>query len=355
MKQGLRKIIGMIVLICMMCGMTFSMTACTKKADNDGKLSIVTTLFPQYDFAKQIAGNKANVTLLLSPGMEAHSYDPTPADIVEINESDLFIYTGENMETWAAKIIKSLEKDVKVLDVSEGIELTQTEDEHDEHNDEDAAEESVESESNAGESEHEESEHEEAEHEESESDGHTHSHIYDPHIWTSPVMAKQMVENILEGLIAIDPENEDYYRENAANYLTQLDELDAEIRNVVDGADIKTIYFADKFAMYYFVQEYGLDYVSAYDSCSSETEPSAKLVAQMVEEVKKSNAPAIFYAELSNHKAADTISQETGTEALLLHSCHNVSKDEFESGATYISLMKQNITNLKKGLYVSEN
>lgn len=330
MKTYIRKFLCMTVIFTMLMGMA----ACTTSSKTGGKLSIVTTLFPQYDFAKQIAGDKAEVTLLLSPGIEAHSYDPTPSDIVKINESDLFIYTGEYMETWAAQIIKSLEKDVTILDVSEGIELTRSEDEH--------------GEINHDETEHTEDEHNEEQVEERHSD---HNHVFDPHIWTSPVIAKQMVENILKEIIAIDSENEDYYRENANNYLAELEELDTSFRQVVENADIQTLYFADKFAMYYFTSEYGLSYVSAYDSCSSETEPSAKLVAKMIDEVKEDNAPAVFYAELSNHKAADTISKETGTKELLLHSCHNVSKDEFKNGATYISLMKQNLENLKIGLY----
>ena len=317
----MNKLTKKLIIIAVSCLIIMSLTSCgTKKKDN-GKITIVTTLFPQYDFAKQIAGDKANVTLLLSPGIEAHSYDPTPSDIVDINESDLFIYTGDNMETWASKIIASLEKNVNILDVSTGIKLTKTEEEHE------------------GEEEHED------EHEDE------HEHIYDPHIWTSPVNAKIMVQNIIDELVEIDPDNGDYYKKNGEAYLNELTELDSDFRETIDNADIKTLYFADKFAMYYFVNEYGLDYVSAYDSCSSETEPSAKLVAKMVDAVKADSAPAVFYAELSNHKAADTISKEAGTKELLLHSCHNVSKDEFKSGATYISIMRQNLENLKEGLY----
>ncbi|MDE7432008.1 MAG: zinc ABC transporter substrate-binding protein [Lachnospiraceae bacterium] len=311
-KQYRKNILCIAMIIVMITGLT----ACVGTSKKEGKLSIVTTLFPQYDFAKQIAGDKAEVLLLLSPGIEAHSYDPSPSDIVKINESDLFIYTGEYMETWAAQIIKSLEKDVNILDVSKGIKLELTEED-----------------------------------EEQEEGYDTHNHVYDPHIWTSPVMAGQMVENILNELIKIDAENEEYYRKNAQDYLAELSELDREFRQTVEQADIKTLYFADKFAMYYFTREYGISYISAYDSCSSETEPSAKLVADMIDKVKRDNAPAVFYAELSNHKAADTISKETKTKSLLLHSCHNVSKEEFKNGATYISLMKQNLENLKAGLY----
>lgn len=296
-----------------------STSACGRleKRDPD-KLFIVTTLFPQYDFAKHIVGDKGEVKLLLSPGLEAHSYDPAPADIVDINESDLFIYTGDEMETWAADIIKSLERKTDILDVSEGIDLVKEEHNHEEHD-----------------------------HEEHNKE---HEHIYDPHIWTSPVNAMIMVENILDELIRIDGENEDYYRENADKYLKELEELDKDIREVVDNSQIKTIFFADKFAMYYFVNEYGLEYISAYDSCFAETEPSAKLVASIIDEVRECNATAIFYAELSNHKSADTISEETGSKALLLHSCHNVSKKEFRNKETYLSLMRKNLENLKTGL-----
>ena len=326
-EESMKKVLDKLIIFTLICIMVVPLSACGRKSIDDDRLLIVTTLFPQYDFTRQIAGDKADVKLLLSPGMEAHSYDPTPSDIASINESDLFIYTGDNMETWAAKLIKGLEKDVNVLDVSKGVDIIKTEDEEGHHHDED-----------------------EEEH------GHEgHNHIYDPHIWTSISNAKIMVSNIVDELVQIDAENADYYRKNADKYLEQLTELDNEFKEVVRNSDVKTIYFADKFAMYYFVHDYGLNYVSAYDSCSSETEPSAKLVAKMIDEVKENNAPAIFYAELSNHKAADTISEETNTKEYLLHSCHNISKDEYKKGVTYISLMKQNLENLKKGLNYNGN
>lgn len=319
LRSRLKKITCIVIII----NLIFSVSACSVSSKNNGKLNVVTTLFPQYDFAKQIVGDKGTVELLLSPGIEAHSYDPTPADIIKINECDLFIYTGENMEVWAADIIESLENEVNVLNVSEGIELIKSEEDN----------------------------HEDTEIHEEDADNHKgHNHVYDPHIWTSPAIAKQMLNNILEEIVKEDPENEAYYRENADNYSKQLDELDSQFRTLADEADVKTIYFADKFAMYYFVKEYGFSYASAYDSCSAETEPSAKLVAKMVDEVKKNGVKAIYYAELSNHKAADTISKETKSDKLLLHSCHNVSKDEFNKGVTYVSLMKQNLENLKVGL-----
>ena len=168
--KKMKKFLDKLIIFMLICTMVLPLSACGRKSKDDGRLLIVTTLFPQYDFTRQIAGDKANVKLLLSPGMEAHSYDPTPSDIASINESDLFIYTGDNMETWAAKLIKGLEKDVNVLDVSKGVDIIKTEDEEGHHH----------------------SEEEEEEH------GHEgHNHIYDPHIWTSISNAKIMVSNIV--------------------------------------------------------------------------------------------------------------------------------------------------------------
>lgn len=287
------------------------------------KVKIVTTLFPQYDFARVIGGDKVDVKLLLPAGMESHSYEPTPADIIEINKADLFIYTGESMEQWAHSIIESVDSDsVHVLDVSKNVPLlepnTVVEDEH-HHEDE-----------------------EEAQH--SEHDG--HHHTYDPHIWTSPKNAMIMVNNILEALCEVDPENQAYYETNATDYLNELNTLDAEFEEVVANAKRDTIYHGGRFAMQYLTHDYGIHYVSA----PFEAEPSAALVAQMIKEIKENNIPVIYYEELVDPKIAKMISEETGAQMLLLHSCHNVSKDDFNNGASYLSLMKQNVQNLKVGL-----
>lgn len=315
------KIRQILMIVTMSTLLVTGLTACAgsqSEKDNGDKITVVTTLFPQYDFTKQIAGDYADVELLLPPGVESHTFEPTPSDIITINKADLFIYTGKYMEAWAEQIIEGLDTDsVNVLDVSKNITLVKTEDEH-------ASEEEVE------------------------------EHEYDPHIWTDPMNAKIMVENILAELIAIDPEHKDEYTKNAQNYLAQLDELDQEIRDVVNKATIKTIFFGGRFALYYFAKEYNLDYIAAYDSCSSETEPSARLVADIVTQMKEKHAPVIFYEELVNPKAAETISQEVGAKTLLLHSCHNVSKEDLKKGVTYISLMKQNVENLKIGLAVKE-
>ena len=296
------------------------------------KLQIVTTLFPQYDFARVIGGDKVDVTLLLPAGMESHSYEPTPADIIKINKADLFIYTGESMEQWAHSIIESVDSnEVYVLDVSKNVPLLApnsiVEDNHD-HEDEN----------------HDHDAEVEVGHDHSEGDG--HNHTYDPHIWASPKNAMIMVNNILEALCEVDPENADYYKDNANAYLAELEELDHELEDVVTNAKRDTIYHGGRFAMQYLTNQYGIHYVSA----PFEAEPSAALVAQMIKEIKEQNIPVIYYEELVDPKISQMISDETGAKMLLLHSCHNVSKEDFNNGVTYLSLMKQNVENLKVGL-----
>ncbi len=310
---------------------------------SDKKLKIVATLFPQYDFARQIAGEYADVTLLLPPGMESHSYDLRPADMIEIKESDMFIYTGKYMETWAQTIIDSLDDSVMVVDVSEGITLEKEEDyfvdELDEHDHD-----------------HDDADEHEHDDDEEDNDGHSghshegHSHEYDPHIWTSPVYAMQMVENIADALIAEDAEHAQEYRQRADEYIDKLKELDAAFRQVSEESEHKTIYFGGRFAMTYFVREYGFGCVSAYHDCSAESEPSISSVMKMIDEIKESGAKAVFYEELVDPKVARTIAEETGVKLLLLHSAHNVSREEYQNGVTYLDLMWQNVKNLKEGL-----
>lgn len=297
------------------------MTSCASDSsgfsDDSGKIKISATLFPQYDFARQIAGDKAEITLILPSGMDSHSYEPTPSDIININKSDLFIYTGEYLESWANDIVGDIDTDkTHVLDVSSGIQLVKEEDEH-HHDDEDEE---------------------------------GHHHEYDPHIWTSPVIAMQMADNIAEALCETDSINSDYYKQNAENYKKQLQELDSEFKEIVADGKRNTIYFGGKFALYYFTQEYGLDYVSAFDSCSGETEPSAKVMSEMISSIKENNIPVIYYEEIAEPTVANMIADETGAKPLLFHSCHNVTPEDFKNGTTYIDLMKQNAVNLREGL-----
>ncbi len=328
MKQILKKLLTICITIAVV-GSTCGCGMGKYSELDESKLLIVTTLFPQYDFARQIAGDNAEVVLLLSPGVEAHDFEPTPSDIILINKADLFIYTGDEMEPWVATILESVDNpDLNILDVSQGIELICEEENH-EHN-------HVHDEENIifGESEH----------------SHDHSHSADPHIWTSPVNAMKMVESIEQAIIELDGDNAAYYGENAHSYIHELEEIDAALRDIADNASTHTIYFGGRFAMAYFAEEYDLNYAAAFDSCQAESEPSARLIVKIIEKMREDGAKYVFYEEMTDPKAARIIAEEIGGEILLLHSCHNVSKTEMEEGATYLSLMWQNVENLRKGL-----
>lgn len=327
---------------------------CAKEGGNDGdtqrdsdkKIKIVATLFPQYDFARQIAGDYADVTLLLPPGMESHSYDLRPADMIEIRESDMFIYTGKYMEVWAQTIIDSLDDSVMVVDVSDGITLEKEEDYFvDEH----IAHEHITHEDTDEDDEH--GAHEDDEHDSHAGHSHSgHTHEYDPHIWTSPVYAMQMVENIVDALMEKDPQHAEEYRQRADEYIDKLAEVDAAFRQVSEESARRTIFFGGRFAMTYFVREYDFDCVSAYHDCSAESEPSISSVMRMIDEIKESGAKAVYYEELADPKVARTIAEETGVKLLLLHSAHNVSRQEYENGVTYLDIMWNNVEKLKEGL-----
>lgn len=276
----------------------------------DSKIKVVATLFPQYDFVRQIGRDKVDVTLLLPPGTETHTYDPSPKDIVSINESDLFVYTGENMEPWADTISSSIEGDVKVLDVSKNIEHIESGHEHE----------------------------------------FVHEHEYDPHIWLDISNAKKMVDNILEMLINIDVKNASYYTQNAKIYKEKLDKLDNKYYDVINNSKRNIVCFGDKFAYMYFLKRYSLDYITAYDSCSAKSEPSVSKILQIENRIKKENIPVIFYESLSEGTVAKSIAKDMNIKALIFSSVHTVSSEYIQNGATYISVMEENLYNLKIAL-----
>lgn len=305
---------------------------CSGEHAND-KVTVVATLFPQYDFARQIAGEYADVVLLLPPGMESHSFDPKPSDMVTISKSDVFIYTGEYMESWAHTIVESLGDKTVVVDASHGIELVREEHFGVEHDHD-----------------HEHDNYADEDHHDHDREPGGHIHEFDPHIWTSPVYAMKMVDNIVRGLCEADEAHADYYMSNAKKYKEELSKLDEDFRQFSQGLSERTLFFGGRFAMTYFVREYGFDCISAYPDCSAESEPSIQAVMEIIEEIKWHGAKAVYYEELTDPKVARTIAEETGVKLLLLHSAHNVSKEDFDSGVTYIDLMRQNLANLKEGM-----
>lgn len=316
--------------------------SCSNQKVDDDKITIVTTLFPQYDFAKQIVGDKCEVILLLPPGTDSHSYEPTPRDIINISEADMFIYTGDIMEAWAQTILDAVDnEDLKVVDVSKDIELLETGEVLHEHNHNEEFEED----------EHEHSHEHSHEHEESEDGfGHSHSHDIDPHFFTSPHNAMIMMNTILKEVVELDGDNEDYYVKNYETYLKELEAVDERLHEICESAENKTLYFGGKFAMLYFVNDYHLSYVSPFASCAHESEADPKSIVDIIECMNEHDAKAVFYEELADPKVAKIIAEEVDGETYLLHSCHNVSKDDLEKGVTYVDLMNQNADNLEKGL-----
>ena len=326
-----KNVIFLIIVIAIFAVMVGVITAITnKKQSKTDKIEIVATLFPQYDFAKQIGGEKVKVTLLLPPGTESHAYEPTPKDMVTINNSNLFIYTGKEMEPWADEIVAGMKDNVNVLDLSTTVSLINSEEFEEEHEDEDT--------------EHEHGEEEEHHHE------HEHEHSYDPHIWLDPRNAAQMVDKIKDELCRIDPENADYYAANARKYKEEILNLDAEFENVVKESESKKLAFGGAFAYAYFVERYGLEFESAYESCGENVEPSTAQVKKVIDYINKNNIPVVFYKEYTNGNVARTISESTNAKMLVFNTVHNVSKDEINNGATYVSIMRQNLENLKTAL-----
>lgn len=295
-----------------------------KQQNNTEKISIVTTIFPSYDFAKEIGKEKVSVSLLLPPGTEAHAYEPTPSDIIKINSSNIFVYTGEFMEPWANDVIKGINKNVKIVDASVGIELMKEENEKHEH---------------ASEENHEEH-----------NDEHRHYQIgVDPHIWLNFENANTMAENIADALKKIDPKNADFYQNNLKNYQEKITALDQKYRNILSACNNKTIIYGGHYAFGYLAEKYNLNYIAA-QGFSPDAEPTAKDLIQLINQIKKDEIKYIFYEELTSPKIAQTIANETNAKMLLLNAAHNISKDDYENKTSYISIMEKNLENLSIGL-----
>ena len=291
----------------------------------ESKLKVVTTLFPYYDFTRQVAGDKVELTMVVPAGMDSHSFEPTPADVQVIRDADVLICNGGALEHWLSQVLSAVDSDsMTVLTGMDQVNAVQ--------------EELVEG-----------MEEEEHQHQE-EDDGHGDHIEYDEHIWTSPVNAMILVESIRDTLSEKDPENQSYYEERAKSYLEKLKKLDDEFRKVAENKKRDMIVVGDKFPFRYLADEYGLSYRAAFSGCSTDTEPSARTIAYLIDKMRLEQIPVVYYLELSSHRVSEIIAEETGAEPLLLHSCHNVSRREFDSGVTYLDLMEQNVINLKRGL-----
>lgn len=301
-----------------------SETAGVQAGGEDDKFKIVSTVFPGYDFARNIAGENADVSLLLPPGTESHSYEPSPQDIIKIQSADLFIYVGGESEDWVKRILESSDTEVRTLRMMDTVEVYEEEIIEGMQHDED------------------DHEGEDADHEVDDDHG-----AYDEHVWTSPVNAIKISKSISDVLSEADPENAEEYAKNNEAYAAKLKVLHEDFVEFFGTVDNRLLIFGDRFPLRYFVEEYGLDYYAAFPGCGSENEPSAATIAFLIDKVKEENIKTVFHIEFSNHRISDSIAEATGSSDVLFHTCHNVSKEEMDAGEDYISLMSQNLERLK--------
>lgn len=310
----MKRLMALLGALIMLCGCSASAGESAEKPSE--KLSVVTTIFPAYDFARQVFGDTAEVTMLLKPGTESHTYDPTARDIIKINDCDLFIYNGGESDSWVEGILEAAEgvKTLRMMDSVETLEeehiegMESTEERH-EHGEADEAE-------------------------------------YDEHIWTSPKNAAEIVESIKSAAEEMAPENKELYDSAADKYIKEINRLDSDFKQLFDG-ESRYFVFGDRFPLLYFFREYKLNYCAAFPGCGSETEPSARTISFLLDKLDEDAVRTVFYIELSNHKLADTLAAEKGIGAEEFHTCHNITAEDFEAGESYVSLMRRNYKMLK--------
>ena len=309
------------------------------------KYSVVSTSFPGYDFARAVTKNtNISAKMLVKPGAETHTYEPTPQDIIDIKNADMFVYVGGDSDTWVKKILKDVDTKkthvVKLVDLvstveEEIVEGMEDEDEHDHDHDHDH-------------------DHKHGHDHDHESHAHKHDHDeeeegpeIDEHVWTSPKKAMEIVKKIAEVASEIDADEKTKINDNAEKYVAEIAQVDKDLHQAIDGK-ISEIVVADRFPFRYFADEFGLKYAAAFSGCSEQTEASAKTISFLINKVKQDKVKKIYKIELSNGKIAETVSKDTGAEVLELHSAHNVTADDFSKGVTYVDLMKRNLLALSK-------
>lgn len=274
---------------------------------------VVATNFVCYDFARQVAGEEAEVWMLIRPGTEVHSYEPCPADILTIGQADLFVCIGGESDAWIDGILESFGSSApKTLRLMESI--TPLEEAH-------------------------------------EADGHDHDELeWDEHIWTSPKNAIAMVRQVEDGLCEALPESADAFHANADAYVAQIEQIDADLTQIVANGTRRELVFADRFPFLYLAHDYGLTYHAAFSSCTAETEPSAQTLVELIGIIQQDQIPVVYTIEMSTGTIARTLAEETGVEILTLHSAQTVTQAEFDAGETYVSLMRANLEAIEKGL-----
>ncbi|MBI5484805.1 MAG: zinc ABC transporter substrate-binding protein [Deltaproteobacteria bacterium] len=311
-----RFLIHTVLLICCL---SLNLTGCRKaEVKPAAGLQVVTSLFPLYDFARTIAGDKASVTLLLPPGMEPHTFEPKPEDMIRIAKSGLFIYTGPHMEPWADRVIKGIDnKALRVVEAGKLVAYRAAASDDDHH--------------------------------ESKNGKHHEHAVMDPHIWLDFTNAASLVDAILEGFNSADPANSDLYRKNAVALKGRLTALDARFTEALASCDTRHFLHGGHYTFGYLARRYKLDY-HALSGVSSDSEPSAVRMASIIRQIRASGVKYMFAEELLSPRLAETLAREAGVQLLTLHGAHNLSRDEFSRGITFFDLMNTNLERLQKGL-----
>lgn len=282
------------------------------------RLAVVTTLFPLYDFAKRVAGERADVSLLLPPGAEPHGFEPRPADILRLNRADVFLYTSPAMEPWAADILKGLQNPgLEVVDTSRGLAASEGRGDKDPRHDH--------------------------------RDGHGRPAAADPHIWLDFSNAVRMVEAVRDGFVKKDPAGRDVYERNAAAAIEELKTLDERFRAGLQDCEKKLLVNGGHFAFDYMAKRYGFRYVSVY-GVSPDAEPTAAELARITRLIRQNGLRHLFHEELVSPKLAETLSRESGVSLLKLHPAGNLTREQLDRGETFRTLMEQNLESLRAGM-----
>ncbi len=349
----MKKITALLLALFVLVG---ALAGCGKQDDTNktDKLSIVTTIFPEYDWVREILGDKADnaeITMLLDNGVDLHSYQPTADDIVKISDCDLFIYVGGESDGWVEDALRNAaNRNMKVINLLEVLgDSVKTEEivegmQEEEHEHEDAH-----AHDDAEEHEHEDAE----EHEHEDAEEHEHEEEADEHVWLSLKNAKMLVRVISKALQELDPDNKDIYAANADAYVKKLSALDAEYQAAVDAASNKTILFGDRFPFRYLVDDYGLRYYAAFVGCSAETEASFETISFLAKRVDEWKLPCVLTIEGAQHKIAETIVQNTTAKnqrVLTMDSMQSTTTQDVKNGTTYLSVMEKNLSVLKEAL-----
>lgn len=291
--------------------MTFAFCSCGEVERSTGKTSVVTTIFPYYDFARSVSKGTCDVDMLLKPGSDVHSFEPTPSDILKIRNADLFIYNGGESDEWVDSILESLGDTDKpvVMKMTDYVKpLTEMDADH------------------------------HAEDEE------------DEHIWTSLDNAKTLVSKISDEVSKLDQKHKMVYNKNGLDYIEKISKVQSEIENTVNSSKSKKIVVGDRFPLLYFATEFSLDWECAFPGCSTETEPSLDRLSKLTDTIEKDKIKTILKLEMSENKVADTLADETNTKVRTFYSAESVSKEDFANNITYVDLMERNNNALKEAL-----